>query len=140
MNNRNESKKAMLEQAILFFKSWSAPILALVILAGILAIFVAGLINGHSPSIDILNQFVSIILGVVATIMSIVSLLMSCYGLEKTEESELRQRSILQQILDEQRDTRRSIDVLEQNRQIVSIEAQTVEEEATDDVDLSDLL
>ena len=140
MNNRNESKKAMLEQAILFFKSWSAPILALVILAGILAIFVAGLINGHSPSIDILNQFVSIILGVVATIMSIVSLLMSFYGLEKTEESELRQRSILQQILDEQRDTRRSIDVLEQNRQIVSIEAQTVEEEATDDVDLSDLL
>lgn len=140
MNNRNESKKAKLEKAILFFKSWSASILALVILFGILAIFVAGLINDHSPSIDILNQFVSIILGVVATIMSIVSLLMSFYGLEKTEESELRQRNILQQILDEQRDTRRSIDVLEQNRQIVSIEAQAVEEEATDDVDLSDLL
>ena len=62
-------------------------------------------------------MFVSIVIGIVATIVSIVSMLISFYGLEKTEESERRQHEVLQQILEIEKDTRRSTQAIENSIQ-----------------------
>ena len=64
-----------------------------------------------------MNQFVSIVLGIVATIVSFVAMLFSFYGLEKTEESERRQHEILQQIIKIEEETFRSTQEIEKKMQ-----------------------
>jgi flagellar basal body-associated protein FliL len=50
-------------------------------------------------SLDNMNTFVSIILGIVATTISIVSMFMSFYNLEKAEESENKQKETFNNML-----------------------------------------
>ena len=94
-------------------KSYSVVLITGVIVSGILIIFACSIFNKTIPGLSEMNQFVSIVLGVVATIVSIVSMLVSFYGLEKTEESERRQNEILREIIDIEKDTRRSTKAIE---------------------------
>ena len=96
------------------------------------------------PGLSEMNQFVSIVLGVVATIVSIVSMLFSFYGLEKTEESERRQNETLKRIIDIEEDTRRSAKAIENsmktgltNLTVISREKEesATDNHTTDDVD-----
>ena len=96
-------------------KSYSVVLITGVIIAGILLIFGCSIWGAAIPGLDEMNQFVSIVLGIVATIMSIVSMLFSFYGLEKTEESERRQHEILQQILAMEKETHRSAKAIEKS-------------------------
>lgn len=89
-------------------KAYSVVLIAGVIVIGILIVFACSLFCGEIPGLEEMNLFVSIVLGIVATIVSIVSMLFSFYGLEKTEESERRQNQVLQQILELQKDAQRS--------------------------------
>ena len=89
-------------------KTYSVLLIVGVVIVGILIVFACSLFCGEIPGLEEMNQFVSIVLGIVATIVSVVSMLFSFYGLEKTEESERRQNQVLQQILELQKDTQRS--------------------------------
>lgn len=94
-------------------KSYSVVLVAAVIIIGVLIVFACSIINKTIPGLEEMNQFVSIVLGIVATIVSIVSMLFSFYGLEKTEESERRQNETLRQIIEIEEDTRRSTKAIE---------------------------
>lgn len=96
-------------------KTYAVILIIGVIVIGILIVFAASIITKEIPGLSEMNQFVSIVLGVVATIVSIVSMLISFYGLEKTEESERRQNEVLQRIIDIEEDTRRSAKAIETN-------------------------
>lgn len=96
-------------------KTYAVVLITGVIVVGILIVFAASIITKEIPGLSEMNQFVSIVLGVVATIVSIVSMLISFYGLEKTEESERRQNEVLQRIIDIEEDTRRSAKAIETN-------------------------
>lgn len=102
-----------LDIAIQKAKPYSIVLIILVIIAGILIIFACSIFKNEIPGLEEMNQFVGIVLGVVATIVSVVSMLISFYGLEKTEESERRQREILQQIIDIEKETKRSAEEIE---------------------------
>lgn len=91
-------------------KSYSV---VLIIVIGILIVFTCSIVNKEIPGLAEMNQFISIVLGIVATIVSIVSMLFSFYGLEKTEESERRQNEILHKIIEIEEDTRRSAKAIE---------------------------
>ena len=98
-------------------KSYSVVLITGVIIIGILMVFWCSIAHKEIPGLSEMNQFVSIVLGVVATIVSIVSMLFSFYGLEKTEESERRQSEVLQRILSIEEDTRRSAKAIESSMQ-----------------------
>ncbi len=93
-------------------KTYSVVLIVGVVILGIMIVFACSLFCAEIPGLEEMNLFVSIVLGIVATIVSIVSMLFSFYGLEKTEESERRQNQVLQQILELQKDTKRSTDEL----------------------------
>ena len=104
-----EKLNSLIQQA----KAYSVVLISGVIIVGILIVFGVSLLNKQIPGIAEMNLFVSIVLGVVATIVSIVSMLFSFYGLEKTEESERRQLEVLSQIRSIGEDTRRSAKAIE---------------------------
>lgn len=64
-------------------KTYSVVLIVGVIVIGILLIFACSLFRKEIPGLEEMNLFVSIVIGIVATIVSIVSMLISFYGLEK---------------------------------------------------------
>ena len=95
-----------LKTAVELAKPISVILITVILIVGILALFIAGLNKENDiPWLASVNQFVSIVLGIVATIMSIISMLFSFYGLEKTDESERRQNEVLQEIIKMERET-----------------------------------
>lgn len=98
-------------------KAYSIVLIVAVVVIGILMVFGCTLFTPQMPGLAEMNQFVSIVLGIVATIMSIVSMLFSFYGLEKTEESERRQNEVLQQIIEIEKETFRSTQAIEKKMQ-----------------------
>lgn len=98
-------------------KAYSIVLIVAVIVIGILLVFGCTLFTPEMPGLAEMNQFVSIVLGVVATIMSIISMLFSFYGLEKTEESERRQNEVLQKIINIEKETFRSTRAIEKKMQ-----------------------
>ena len=103
-----------LQTAVEFAKPIAVTLAAAVIIVGILVVFASSIFGNQTPGIEAMSQFVSIVLGVVATIVSIVSMLISFYGLEKTEESERRQQETLNQIIRISEETNRSAKATEQ--------------------------
>lgn len=108
-----EKLDALVEKA----KTYSVVLIIIVVVLGILIVFACSIFTEEVPGLSEMNQFVSIVLGVVATIVSIVSMLFSFYGLEKTEESERRQNDILRKIIEIEEDTRRSAKAIESSMQ-----------------------
>lgn len=102
-----------LKTAVELAKPISVILITVILIVGILALFIAGLNKENDiPWLASVNQFVSIVLGIVATIMSIISMLFSFYGLEKTDESERRQNEVLQEIIKMERETQHSTEKL----------------------------
>ncbi|MBQ6829685.1 MAG: hypothetical protein IJO59_01020 [Clostridia bacterium] len=123
-------------------KTYAVVLIVGVVILGIMIVFACSLFGDEIPGIEEMNLFVSIVLGIVATIVSIVSMLFSFYGLEKTEESERRQTQVLQQILELQKDTKRSTDELKTSMQDSSVTRRDVrsEEQTTNmSVDVDDI-
>lgn len=137
-----EKLDAIVEKA----KAYSIVLITAVIVIGILIVFACSVFTKEVPGLSEMNQFVSIVLGVVATIVSIVSMLISFYGLEKTEESERRQNVVLQEIIEIEKDTRRSTKAIENSMQTtltnpnsVSRSKQNTDENQNIDVDVDEL-
>ena len=99
-----------LKTAVELAKPISVILITVILIVGILALFIAGLNKENDiPWLASVNQFVSIVLGIVATI---ISMLFSFYGLEKTDESERRQNEVLQEIIKMERETQHSTEKL----------------------------
>lgn len=77
-----------LDKLMHWLKEWSITLLVTIIIIGILAVFICSFIFPHSVTVSMLNNFVGIILGVAATLMSIVSLVLSFYNVEQSEKSQ----------------------------------------------------
>lgn len=125
-----EKLNSLIEKA----KAYSVVLIIGVVVVGILLVFAASIISKEIPGLSEMNQFVSIVLGVVATIVSIVSMLISFYGLEKTEESERRQNQVLQRIIDIEEDTRRSAKSIESKMQTALSNSNSVFKDKVDSV------
>ena len=98
-----------LKTAVELAKPISVILITVILIVGILALFIAGLNKENDiPWLASVNQFVRI----VVTIMSIISMLFSFYGLEKTDESERRQNEVLQEIIKMERETQHSTEKL----------------------------
>ena len=135
-----------LDQWVEKSKAYSVVLIVSVIITGIMIVFACSLFCGEIPGLEEMNLFVSIVLGIVATIVSIVSMLFSFYGLEKTEESERRQNQVLQQILELEKDTQRSTQAIEksiqtglQNPNATIRDIKSSEQDTNMSVDIDDL-
>lgn len=73
---------------VIWFRHWSICILCVIIIVGLLAIFIIGAFSPQSITLSMLNDFSGIVLGITATLLSVVSLVLSFYNLEKSEDSE----------------------------------------------------
>lgn len=80
--------KSQLSKMVIWFRHWSICILCVIIIVGLLAIFIIGAFSPQSITLSMLNDFSGIVLGITATLLSVVSLVLSFYNLEKSEDSE----------------------------------------------------
>jgi cell shape-determining protein MreC len=86
------------KKILYFMKTYYIILTCTSIFVGIISMFIASLFV-KMVSLDNMNTFVSIILGIVATTISIVSMFMSFYNLEKAEESENKQKETFNNML-----------------------------------------
>ncbi|NRQ52932.1 MULTISPECIES: hypothetical protein [Brevibacillus] len=97
-NNERESLKK-LERAISFFqKHWGVLVLWMV--PSSLVLILALSIVYKSEQLDAFNAWISLILGFVATLLSIISTFLSFYNLEKANELNDENRQLMQKVED----------------------------------------
>lgn len=103
MSNGERISLKKLEQAITFFqKRWATLVLwivpvSLVVILGLSIIY-------KSDQLDAFNAWISLILGFVATLLSIISTLLSFYNLEKANELNDENRQLMQKVEDKLND------------------------------------
>lgn len=78
-------------------KIWFQLVISLSILS-IFALFICSFIYDKNITLSVMNSWVGLILGIVATLLSIISTLMSFYNLEKTNESNEKNASIMNEL------------------------------------------
>lgn len=93
MSRGNESL-AKIEKCVSFFRKYWGLITAFSICVSIIALFTCSLIFDKKIELQIMNNWVGIILGLVATIMSIISLFLSFYNLEREREEGRENREL----------------------------------------------
>lgn len=110
MDNNSTDKPQLdrFRKILEYAKSLSVTLVSTIIFIAILIVFGCSISAKSFPGLEEMNQFVSIVLGIVATIVSIISMLISFYGIEKTEESERRQEKVFQQMIDLEKTTQRA--------------------------------
>ena len=89
-------------------KNFTIAITAFTVTIGILALFISSLFLDKA-SINDMNSFVGIVLGIVATCCSILSIYLSFYSLEKSEESGQEQLQLIKEILHQQDNLKQAI-------------------------------
>ena len=78
-------KKYINDVINLWEKIWGR-LVALVILESIIALFIASFVLDKCITLSVMNEWVSLILGMVAMIMSVISLFLSFYNVEQSNE------------------------------------------------------
>lgn len=92
---KDESKFQQIKNALHTIKSyWYIPIYA-IILISITGLFIASFVLEKNIEVQTMNNWVSMILGIVATMLSIISLYLSFYNLEKEHELNKENTQIL---------------------------------------------
>lgn len=84
-NDSNKADNFIFSSLEWFRKHWGI-IVSFVVAISIIALFIASFVTTQKIEIDIMNNWVGIILGFVATFMSIISMYLSFYNLEKSNE------------------------------------------------------
>ena len=93
-----------IEKCIAFFKKYWGIVTSFVISTSIVALFTCSLVFDRKIELQIMNNWVGIILGMIATIMSIISLFLSFYNLEREREEGKENRELFldfRKVLDE---------------------------------------
>lgn len=93
----------------------SVTIICIILSAGIVSFFVASLVI-DSATMETLNGFVSIILGLVALTTSIVSMFLSFYSIERAEESDKELNKMLQEMKNIQSNTEKIVSKIEEKQ------------------------
>lgn len=86
-----------LQRVIEFIKPISVTLICIVLSFGTVAFFIVSMCT-NSTTMDNLNSFVSIVLGIVALTTSIVSMFLSFYSIEKADESDKELKIMLQEM------------------------------------------
>ena len=101
-----------LKKIVDFLKPLSIVILCLVLSIGIIGFFVASIIVDN-VTINNLNSFIGIVLGIIALTASIVSMFLSFYSIEKSEESDKDINLMLQEMKNIQQQTTEIVSKIE---------------------------
>lgn len=78
--------KKYINDVINFWKKTWGSLVAFIILVSIIALFIASFVLDKCITLSVMNEWVSLILGMVATIMSVISLFLSFYNVEQSNE------------------------------------------------------
>lgn len=82
VNKRDSSKK--LDDEVEEMKYFWWPFSMYVIASGVISLFIAGIIFDKKITISIMNSWVGIVLGLVATVIGIISMFLSFYNLDQS--------------------------------------------------------
>lgn len=82
VNERDSSKK--LDDEVEKMRRFWWPFSMFVIAMGVISLFTAGIIFDKKISISIMNSWVGIVLGLVATVIGIISMFLSFYNLDQS--------------------------------------------------------
>jgi hypothetical protein len=104
-----------LQRYIGILKTFSVALICLILSFGIVAFFIASICT-HSVTMDNLNGFVSIVLGIVALTSSIVSMFLSFYSVEKAEESDKELKIMLEEMKNIQTSTQNLVSKIDQKQ------------------------
>lgn len=87
VNERDSSKK--LDDQVEKMRRFWWPFSMFVIAMGVISLFTAGIIFDKKISISIMNSWVGIVLGLVATVIGIISMFLSFYNLDQSIKNEI---------------------------------------------------
>lgn len=104
-----------LKRIVSIIRPISVSFICIILSVGIVGFFVASLII-NSATMDMLNGFVSIILGLVALTTSIVSMFLSFYSIERAEESDKELNKMLQEMKNIQSNTEKIVSKIEEKQ------------------------
>lgn len=95
--NKVLKTRSILEDKIDFFRKFWSPFVIYVIATSIISLFVSSFIIKENIQLGIINEWVSIILGMIAMIIGIISLYLSFYNVDQAQESLNETRKLLDQ-------------------------------------------
>ncbi|MCI7674155.1 MAG: hypothetical protein SOZ15_00635, partial [[Ruminococcus] torques] len=78
--------KETLKNAVDFWKSFWWKLLAFVLSGSIAALFIASFCLKEELSLSVMNEWVSLVVGMAALILGIISLILSFYNVEQSNE------------------------------------------------------
>ena len=93
--------KKYVEDKINFFRNIWGTFVIFVISTSVIAIFVASICINKKIGLDIINNWVSVILGLVATFGSVVSLFLSFYNVDQANDMQTNYKEEIQTIKEE---------------------------------------
>ena len=83
---RNRKVRASLKKIIGFWKSIWGKLIAFIICGSIVALFIASFCLDKSLTLSVMNEWVSLVVGMAALILGIISLFLSFYNVEQSNE------------------------------------------------------
>lgn len=97
-----EEKKE--DNGILFLKNFWGSFVVYVIATSIIALFIASFISDNNIKLNDMNTWVSLILGMVALVIGIISLFLSFYNVDQSVKAQNETVNIIQQLKDNMND------------------------------------
>lgn len=86
-NLASKNKRQSIEEKINFFRDFWGKFVIYVLATSIIGMFLASLIRGDSITLDTVNNWVSIALGLIALIVGIISLWLSFYNVDQANQA-----------------------------------------------------
>lgn len=90
--------KETLRNAINFWKNFWWKLLAFVLSGSIVALFIASFCKKEELSLSVMNEWVSLIVGMAALILGIISLILSFYNVEQSNEVQKETIEIMNEV------------------------------------------
>ena len=93
--------KKYMNDVISFWKKHWGSLVAFIILESIIALFIASLVLDKCITLSVMNEWVSLIVGMVAMIMGVISLFLSFYNVEQSNDVQRETVEIMTKVKEE---------------------------------------
>ena len=132
--NNNERQIGRFGKIMKKAKNVSIFVICVVVILGSIGMFFWSIVSDNS-TIDNLSSFIGIILGIVALVTSIVSMLLSFYSIEKADESEKNTYKLLYEIKSLQQTTKAMVNRIDKKQEQINSYLKTNENTETRNID-----
>ncbi len=99
--SRNKNKKTNMEETKKFFRGLWAKFAIYVIATSVIGLFIASFVSNQVITLTTMNEWVSLVLGLVALIIGIISLWLSFYNVDQSMKSQEDNLKIMQAVKEE---------------------------------------